>query len=76
MTLLQKSITRELPEKFDRRNWIVELEPRLIRFRAKRTRQSYPVTWEAVWVLAMKIAAEAKRKEKAERRKARKEGRA
>jgi len=76
MTLLQKKIRRELPQTFDRRSWIVELESWGLQFRAKRSRQAYPVTWASVWDLAMKIAAEAKRKEKAERRKARKEGRA
>jgi hypothetical protein len=72
MTILTKPIKRELPLTFDRRSWIVELQPWGINFRAKRTRQTFPITWETIWAKAQHIAAELARKERAERRKARK----
>jgi hypothetical protein len=69
MTLLHKTIRRELPQTFDRRSWIVELESWGVQFRAKRTRRSYPIAWSAIWDKAMKIAVEQERKERIERRK-------
>ena len=71
MTVLTKAIRRELPVTFDRRNWIVEIVPWGIQFRAKRTRRKFPITWEAIWHHAQEIAVEAARKERAERRKQR-----
>ena len=70
MTVLQSKIKRELPVTLDRRYWIVELHPWGITFRAKRTRQSFPITWDAIFTKTMQIAAEAARKERAEKRKA------
>lgn len=72
MTLLEKKIRRELPVTLDRRQWVIELAPWGITFRAKRTRQSFPITWDAIFTKTMQIAAEAARKERAEKRKARK----
>jgi hypothetical protein len=71
MTLLTKPIKRELPQTFDRRSWIIELQPWGINFRAKRTRKSFPITWDSIFNRTMLIAAESERREKAERRKLR-----
>ena len=70
MTLLTKRIKRELPGQFDRRSWLIELESWGLNLRAKRTRRSYPISWDSIFNKAMLIAAEADRKE----RKARKNG--
>jgi hypothetical protein len=69
MTLLTKPIRRELPQTFDRRNWLIELQPWGINFRAKRTRRTYPITWESIWCHSQKIAAELARAERRARRK-------
>ena len=68
MTLLTKPIRRELPHTYDRRNWIVELHPWGISFRAKRTRRDFPITWDSIWNRAMQIAAEHARQERRQRR--------
>ena len=75
MTLLQKKIRRELPGTFDRRSWVIELQGWGISFRAKRSRRSFPITWDSIFVKTMLIAAELQRKEKAEKRKARRANR-
>lgn len=72
MILLKTPIRRELPMSFDRRQWSVELRPLGLEFRAKRERQTYFITWEGVLHRAMEIAAEAARREKAFKAKARK----
>ena len=71
MTLLQKKIRRELPGTFDRRSWVIELASWGITFRAKRTRKNYPITWDSIFNRCMAIAAEAARKERVEKLKAR-----
>lgn len=68
MTLLTKPIKRELPITLDRREWIIELQPFGINFRAKRTRKAFPITWDSIFTKTMLIAAERERKERAERR--------
>lgn len=68
MTVLRKRIRRELPVKLDRREWIIELESWGINFRAKRTRRSYPITWDSIFNKTMAIAAEQERREKRARR--------
>lgn len=71
MTLLQKPIRRELPQTFDRRQWVISIEPWGLQFRAKRSRteaQTFPIEWEAVWSKAVQIAVERRRKEKKEQR--------
>jgi hypothetical protein len=75
MTVLTKPIKRELPGTFDRREWIVELHGWGINFRAKRTRRSFPIKWDSIFNRCMAIAAEADKRERAERRKAKKAGR-
>ena len=46
-----------------------------INFRAKRTRRSYPIKWDSIFNRCMAIAAEADKRERAEKRKAKKAGR-
>jgi hypothetical protein len=69
MTILNKPIRRELPQTFDRRRWLIELQPWGINFRAKRTRRTYPITWDAIWDKSQKIAVELARAEKKAARK-------
>ena len=68
MTLLTNPIKRELPGSFDRRSWIVELHPRFVRFRAKRTRRVFDITWDSIWNRAMLIEVERVRQERKEHR--------
>jgi hypothetical protein len=68
VTLLNKPIRRELPGTFDRRQWLIELQPWGINFRAKRTRRTYPITWAAIWDKSQKIAAEQLRLERKQKR--------
>lgn len=70
MTLLTKIITRELPGTFDRRQWVTEFHPWGIRFRAKRTRKFFDITWDAIWNKAMMIEVARVRVEKLAARKA------
>jgi hypothetical protein len=68
MTVLSKPLRRELPMTFDRRIWLVELQPWGVTFRAKRTRKVYPITWAAIWDKSQKIAAEQLRLERKQKR--------
>lgn len=70
MTLLTKTIKRELPGTFDRRYWIVELHGWGINFRAKRTRRSYPIKWDSIFNRCMAIAAEQARRDRLAKRNA------
>jgi hypothetical protein len=72
MTLLTKTIRRELPRQFDRRSWIVEVHPGFVRFRAKRCKRTYDISWDAIWNRTMLIEAERVRLERRERRAKRK----
>lgn len=55
MTILRKPIKRELPERIARRQMIVELHPSFIRFREKRSRTAWDISWESVYWNAAEI---------------------
>lgn len=61
MTMLTKVVRRELPLEFDRRAWISEWHPWGMRFRAKRTRKPFDITWNQVLNRAMEIEAAAEK---------------
>ena len=57
MTTLRKPIKRELPEPVARRKMVVELHPGFIRFREKRSRTAWDISWESVYWRAAEIQA-------------------
>ena len=69
MTILTKPVKRELPLPLDRRQWLIELAPFGINFRAKRSRRCYPITWDSIFNRCMAITAERERRERIEKRK-------
>lgn len=69
MTLLTKTIRRQLLQQFDRREWVIELTSWGINFRAKRTRKQFGITWDSIWTRAMIQEAERVMQEKKARRK-------
>lgn len=64
MTILRRPIKRELPERIAHRQMVVELHPRFIRFREKRSRTPWDISWESVYCKAAEIQA---RKQQAQR---------
>lgn len=70
--ILKKKIKRELPIMFDRREWMVEIEPWGLHLWAKRTHQKFPITWDSILNKTMDIAAQQAKREKAEKRKLKK----
>lgn len=71
ITLLTKTIRRQIPQEFDRRNWVVEVHPWGLRFRAKRCKQTFDCTWGQAWNKAQMNHVEAVRAEKKAARKVR-----
>ncbi len=67
MTILRKPITRELPERIARRQMVVELHPGFIRFREKRSRTAWHISWESVYWKAAEIQAQRQRGQRASR---------
>ena len=57
VTILRKPIKRELPEPIARRQIVVELHPGFIRFREKRSRTAWDISWESVYWKAAEIKA-------------------
>ncbi|HTS10419.1 MAG TPA: hypothetical protein VMP68_32950 [Candidatus Eisenbacteria bacterium] len=63
MTVLRKPIKRELPERIAHRQMVVELHPGFIRFREKRSRTVWYISWESVYWKAAELQARKKRAE-------------
>ena len=61
MTILRKPIKRELPERIAHRQMVVEFHPAFIRFREKRSRTVWDISWESVYWKAAEIQARQKR---------------
>jgi hypothetical protein len=66
MTILRKPIMRELPERIAHRQMVVELHPSFIRFREKRSRTAWDISWESVYWKAAEIQARRRRAEHAQ----------
>lgn len=64
MTLLRKTIKRELPERIAHRQMVVELHPGFVRLREKHSRTAWEITWESIYWKAAEIQA---RRQRAER---------
>lgn len=47
MTILRRSIKRELPERIAHRQMVVELHPGFVRFREKHSRTAWDISWES-----------------------------
>lgn len=56
-----KPIKRELPEKIAHRQMVVEFHPGFIRFREKRSRTAWDISWESVYRKAAEIEARRRR---------------
>ena len=65
-TKLKKPLSREMPRRGGKRNWIVTLDPgaETITVKEKGLRTSYEITVEAVYMAAAKIYAARVREEK------------
>jgi len=61
MTVLSRPIKRELPERIAHRQMVVELHPGFIRFREKRSRTAWDISWESVYWKAAEIEARKRR---------------
>lgn len=64
MTILRKTIKRELLERIDHRQMVVELHPGFVRLREKHSRTAWDISWESIYWKAAEIQA---RRQKAER---------
>lgn len=71
MTELTKVVRRKLPRSIDRTQWTVTLDSVGVTFREVKHKTKFPVSWDAIWQRAMEITAEAARKERLAKRKAR-----
>ena len=49
MTILRKPLKRELPERIAHRQLVVELHPSFVRFREKRSRTVWDISWESIY---------------------------
>ena len=63
MTLLRKTIKRELPERIAHRQMVVELHPGFVRFREKHARTAWGISWESIYWKAAEIQARKQRTE-------------
>ena len=72
-TKLKKPLSREMPRRAGKRNWIVTLDPgaETITVKEKGLRTSYEITVEAVFMAAAKIYAARAREEKSEEKRQR-----
>lgn len=61
MTVLRKPIKRELPERIAHRQVIVEIHPRFVRLREKRSRTAWDISWESIYWKAAEIEATRRR---------------
>ena len=70
----KKPLSREIPRRGGKRNWIVTLDPaaETITVKEKGLRTSYEIAIEAVYMAAAKIAAARLRDERADRKLSRK----
>ena len=71
MTVLDKTIRRELGLTFDRRKWIAELHSWGIEFHAKREKKRFSVAWHQAIALAIRTHVDHERYERQQTRKRR-----